>query len=75
MREYDSTKYAVVVVVTAVVQELGMAIAQDDDGDLELHLRDSTPSVRLAELRAGQKLHVSVEGVLAPKVLSATWIA
>lgn len=75
LREYDRTKYAVDVVVKSVVHELGMAIAQDDDGDLELHLQDSTPGVHLGDLRAGQKLQVCVQGVLAPKVLSATWVA
>lgn len=72
LRRYDYAEYAIDVVVTSVVQEFGMAIARASDGDVELHLQDSTPGVRLCDLHVGQKLRVSVQGVLAPKVLAAS---
>lgn len=74
LRQYDHAEYAIDVVVTSVDHELGMAVARDIDGDVELHLRDSTPGVRLFDLHVGQKLRVNVQGVLAPRVLAASLV-
>jgi hypothetical protein len=74
LRKLDEQEWRLDVTVTAVVPELGIAVAHSTD-DQELCLRESTPGIRWRDLREGQKLKLKLKGVIAPRVLSAALVA
>jgi hypothetical protein len=74
LRKLDEQEWRLDVTVTAVVPELGIAVAHSTD-DQELRLRESTPGIRWRDLREGQKLKLKLKGVIAPRVLSAALVA
>jgi hypothetical protein len=72
LRKLDDRRWRVNVTVTALVPELNKALVESDDGLLRLSISKRTEGVSVRDLRPGQHLRVMVQGVLAPKVLSAT---
>lgn len=57
-------------VVTMVVPELETVVVHAAEEDLDLRLRDTIPGVRWRELDVGKRLVLTVQGHLAPSVLS-----
>ena len=72
LRSRDHERVSVNVVVTALVPELDKVKVATEDGTLCVSLSAKTPGVDVRTLRVGQPLKVTLQGVLAPRVLSAT---
>jgi hypothetical protein len=68
----DEKRWRVDVTVTALVPELRKAVVESDDG-LRLSILERTEGVSVRDLRLGQHLSLVLQGVLAPKVLSAAF--
>lgn len=71
LRKFDGERFGVNVTVTAVVPEMEKALVESDDGLFRLSISERTKGVCVRDLRPGQHLRVTLQGVLAPKVLSA----
>ncbi len=72
LRKFDGQRRSVKVTVVSLVPELGKVVVEGDDG-LRLSISERTAGVCVGDLRLGQHLSVVLQGVLAPKVLSATF--
>ncbi|MBK4736114.1 hypothetical protein [Noviherbaspirillum pedocola] len=58
--------------VYQIVPDLEIAIVNSDVGDIQLHLPARLCPVPLHEMRVGQKLTVSLKGVLALRILQVS---
>lgn len=70
LRKHDALEWSTNVVVTAVIPELEMVVAQAESQGIEVHLTDPVPRVRWKEFCMGQHLRVKLIGILAPRMVS-----
>lgn len=74
LRKKGNEVRSVDVSVYKILPDLETVIANADVGDIQLHLPARLCPMPLHEMRVGQKLTVTLKGVLAPRILQVSLV-